>query len=168
MRISSGQPCLTTRPATPTRHCAIAFSKEWQGETREAGERNSFRNDFFNVFGVRRDASNTSSPSTKSSPPPSSPPPNPPGKGEGRRQPHEAPGSGRLRRAGQMTLVPVLFALPGCNVLDRSRLCAVLRFFPVFSGIRLLVVVPSGVPCAPVVLGAQPTCRAAANEKRWH
>ena len=36
------------------RHRAIAFSKEWQGETREAAERQSFWNDFFNVFGVRR------------------------------------------------------------------------------------------------------------------
>ena len=36
------------------RHRAIAFSKEWRGETREAAERQSFWNDFFNVFGVRR------------------------------------------------------------------------------------------------------------------
>src|ERR1022692_4821330 len=36
------------------RHRAIAFSREWQGETREAAERQSFWNDFFNVFGVRR------------------------------------------------------------------------------------------------------------------
>ena len=36
------------------RHRAIAFSKEWKGETREAAERQSFWNDFFNVFGVRR------------------------------------------------------------------------------------------------------------------
>ncbi len=36
------------------RHRAIAFSKEWRGETREAAERLSFWNDFFNVFGVRR------------------------------------------------------------------------------------------------------------------
>ncbi len=35
------------------RHRAIAFSREWQGETREAAERQSFWNDFFNVFGVR-------------------------------------------------------------------------------------------------------------------
>ena len=38
------------------RHRAIAFSREWQGETREAAERQSFWNDFFNVFGVRRRA----------------------------------------------------------------------------------------------------------------
>jgi hypothetical protein len=31
-------------------HRAIAFSREWQGETREAAERQSFWND---VFGVR-------------------------------------------------------------------------------------------------------------------
>jgi len=36
------------------RHRAIAFSREWQGETREAAERQSFWNDFFNVFGIRR------------------------------------------------------------------------------------------------------------------
>jgi hypothetical protein len=36
------------------RHRAIAFSREWRGETREAAERQSFWNDFFNVFGVRR------------------------------------------------------------------------------------------------------------------
>src|ERR1035441_4499743 len=36
------------------RQRAIAFSREWQGETREAAERQSFWNDFFNVFGVRR------------------------------------------------------------------------------------------------------------------
>jgi hypothetical protein len=36
------------------RHRAIGFSKEWKGETREAAERQSYWNDFFNVFGVRR------------------------------------------------------------------------------------------------------------------
>src|ERR1039457_1729326 len=36
------------------RHRAIAFSREWQRETREAAERQSFWNDFFNVFGIRR------------------------------------------------------------------------------------------------------------------
>jgi hypothetical protein len=49
------------------RHRAIAFNKEWKPnqmrractvsgatETREAAERQSFWNDFFNVFGVRR------------------------------------------------------------------------------------------------------------------
>ena len=36
------------------RHRAIAFSKEWKSETREAAERQSFWNEFFNVFGVRR------------------------------------------------------------------------------------------------------------------
>jgi len=36
------------------RHRAIAFSKEWKGETREAAERQTFWNEFFNVFGVRR------------------------------------------------------------------------------------------------------------------
>ena len=38
------------------RHRAIAFSKEWRGETREAAERQSFWNEFFNVFGMRRRA----------------------------------------------------------------------------------------------------------------
>jgi hypothetical protein len=36
------------------RHGAIAFSREWQGETREAAERQSFWNDFFHVFSVCR------------------------------------------------------------------------------------------------------------------
>ena len=36
------------------RHRAIAFSREWQGETREAAERHSFWSDFLNLFGVRR------------------------------------------------------------------------------------------------------------------
>ena len=36
------------------KHRAIAFSKEWKGETREAAERQSFWNDFFNVFGIKR------------------------------------------------------------------------------------------------------------------
>jgi len=36
------------------RHRAIAFSKDWQAETREAAEHQTFWNEFFNVFGVRR------------------------------------------------------------------------------------------------------------------
>jgi len=36
------------------KHRAIAFSKEWKGETRESAERQSFWNDFFNVFGIKR------------------------------------------------------------------------------------------------------------------
>ena len=36
------------------RHRAIAFNKEWKGETSEAAERQTFWNEFFNVFGVRR------------------------------------------------------------------------------------------------------------------
>jgi hypothetical protein len=36
------------------RHRAITFAKEWKGETREAAERQTFWNEFFNVFGVRR------------------------------------------------------------------------------------------------------------------
>jgi hypothetical protein len=36
------------------RHRAIAFSKDWQGATRESAESQTFWNDFFNVFGVRR------------------------------------------------------------------------------------------------------------------
>lgn len=35
------------------RHRAITFAKEWKGETREAAERQTFWNEFFNVFGVR-------------------------------------------------------------------------------------------------------------------
>ncbi|MFN6186826.1 MAG: type IIL restriction-modification enzyme MmeI, partial [Microcystis sp.] len=33
---------------------AIAFQKEWQGETSEKAESQSFWNDFFNVFGISR------------------------------------------------------------------------------------------------------------------
>ena len=33
------------------RHRAIAFSREWQGETREVTERQSFWNDFFKLDG---------------------------------------------------------------------------------------------------------------------
>lgn len=33
---------------------ALAFSKEWEGETREDAERQSFWNDFFNIFGIHR------------------------------------------------------------------------------------------------------------------
>lgn len=36
------------------RHRAIAFANEWEGETREAAERQTFWNDFFLVFGIRR------------------------------------------------------------------------------------------------------------------
>jgi len=36
------------------RHRAIAFSKDWKGETREAAECQIFRNDCCNVFGVHR------------------------------------------------------------------------------------------------------------------
>jgi hypothetical protein len=36
------------------RHRAITFAKEWKGESREAAERQTFWNEFFNVFGVRR------------------------------------------------------------------------------------------------------------------
>jgi len=36
------------------RHRAIAFSKEWKGEAREAAERQTFWNGFFNVFGKQR------------------------------------------------------------------------------------------------------------------
>ncbi|MEI7731892.1 MAG: DNA methyltransferase [Verrucomicrobiota bacterium] len=36
------------------RHRAIAFANEWQGETREAAERQTFWNEFFHVFGIRR------------------------------------------------------------------------------------------------------------------
>jgi hypothetical protein len=36
------------------RHRAIVFTKDWTGATREAAERQTFWNEFFNVFGVRR------------------------------------------------------------------------------------------------------------------
>ena len=36
------------------RHRAIAFSKEWTGVKREQAEKQTFWNDFFNVFGIRR------------------------------------------------------------------------------------------------------------------
>jgi hypothetical protein len=36
------------------RHRAIAFANEWEGESREAAERQTFWNEFFNVFGIRR------------------------------------------------------------------------------------------------------------------
>lgn len=36
------------------RHRAITFSKEWQGVKREQAEKQTFWNEFFNVFGVRR------------------------------------------------------------------------------------------------------------------
>jgi hypothetical protein len=36
------------------RHRAIVFSKDWTGATREAAERQTFWNDFFDIFGVRR------------------------------------------------------------------------------------------------------------------
>jgi hypothetical protein len=36
------------------RHRAIAFAKEFAGENREDAESQSFWNEFFNVFGIRR------------------------------------------------------------------------------------------------------------------
>jgi hypothetical protein len=36
------------------RHRAIAFSKEWTGVKRERAEKQTFWNEFFNVFGIRR------------------------------------------------------------------------------------------------------------------
>ena len=36
------------------RHRAIAFSKEWEGVKREQAEKQTFWNEFFNVFGLRR------------------------------------------------------------------------------------------------------------------
>ena len=38
------------------RHRAIAFSKEWTGVKREQAEKQTFWNEFFNVFGVSRRA----------------------------------------------------------------------------------------------------------------
>ena len=39
---------------TEIKHRAIAFSKKWQDETREAAERQPFWEDFFGVFGLQR------------------------------------------------------------------------------------------------------------------
>src|SRR5258708_40171976 len=36
------------------RHRAIAFSKEWTGAKREQAEKQTFWNEFFDVFGIRR------------------------------------------------------------------------------------------------------------------
>ncbi len=36
------------------RHRAIGFSKEWTGAKREQAEKQTFWNEFFNVFGIRR------------------------------------------------------------------------------------------------------------------
>ena len=38
------------------RHRAIAFSKEWTGVKREQAEKQTFWNEFFNVFGIPRRA----------------------------------------------------------------------------------------------------------------
>ena len=38
------------------RNNAIAFSREWAEETRERAEKDSFWNDFFAVFGIKRRA----------------------------------------------------------------------------------------------------------------
>ena len=36
------------------RHNAIRFTREWTGEGREAAEKQTFWNEFFDVFGIRR------------------------------------------------------------------------------------------------------------------
>ena len=36
------------------RQHAIAFSKEWEGEKREQAEKQTFWNEFFAAFGIRR------------------------------------------------------------------------------------------------------------------
>lgn len=33
---------------------ALKFTKEWEGESRERAEKDSFWNDFFHVFGISR------------------------------------------------------------------------------------------------------------------
>ena len=33
---------------------ALKFTKEWEGESRERAEKDTFWNDFFNVFGISR------------------------------------------------------------------------------------------------------------------
>ena len=36
------------------RHRAIAFTKAWTGERREQAEKQTFWNEFFDVFGIKR------------------------------------------------------------------------------------------------------------------
>lgn len=36
------------------RHRAIAFSRDWKGTTSEKSERQTFWNEFFDIFGIRR------------------------------------------------------------------------------------------------------------------
>ena len=36
------------------RHNAVAFAKDWAGESREAAERETFWDAFFAVFGIKR------------------------------------------------------------------------------------------------------------------
>jgi len=36
------------------KHRAIKFGNDWKTETREAAERQTFWNEFFDVFGIRR------------------------------------------------------------------------------------------------------------------
>ena len=33
---------------------ALKFTKEWEGESRERAEKDTFWNDFFNIFGITR------------------------------------------------------------------------------------------------------------------
>lgn len=41
-------------PLSEIRARAVAFSKEWKGETSESAEKQTFWNEFFNIFGFRR------------------------------------------------------------------------------------------------------------------
>ena len=36
------------------KHRAIKFGNDWKGETREAAERQTFWNEFFDIFGIKR------------------------------------------------------------------------------------------------------------------
>ena len=36
------------------KHCVIRFANDWRGVTREKAERQTFWNEFFEVFGVSR------------------------------------------------------------------------------------------------------------------
>jgi hypothetical protein len=50
----SGVSCPAMLTISEMRGRARAFVNEWDGETREAAERQTFWNDWFEVFGIRR------------------------------------------------------------------------------------------------------------------
>lgn len=47
-------PLMATLSWNEIRHNAIRFTREWTGEKREAAEKQTFWNEFFDVFGIRR------------------------------------------------------------------------------------------------------------------